>query len=74
MKVAFLNPPELGVALKGHYIFTDDGRRFGPMTAAQAVAYSKEPIDVVVPHWTEPESDATDEFEDALVTLPPSRW
>lgn len=47
MKVAFLNPPELGVAFKGHYIFTNDGRRFGPMTAAQAAAYSKEPIGVI---------------------------
>lgn len=74
MKVAFLNPPELGVALKGHYIFTDDGRRFGPMTAAQAVPYSKEPIDVVAPPWTEPESDAIDDLEDAQVTLPSPHW
>jgi hypothetical protein len=70
MKITFLNPPELGVLSKGHYIFTNDGRRFGPMTAAQAAAYSKEPIDVMSSARTEHEAHATDELDDAQVSLP----
>jgi len=70
MKVTFLNPPKLGVTSQGHYIFTNDGRRIGPMTAAQAAAYSKELIDVMAPAGTEPELHATEELENAQLSLP----